>query len=149
MDWEKAKAAFYCDGSLRDVYVRNTTIEDWNRFLAYASQQSASYYVDGALLPLHYQASEIFEERDRKARLLAINLGKVVLNCHFFTVDELELDIDPKQVTSNHAFDAVFQALTDIGKTLKKDVILTDENAPTSEWLRYEATSGTLKFSRA
>ena len=148
MDWEKAKAAFYCDGSLRDVYVRNTAFEDWNRFLAYASLHSTSYSVDGEPRPLPAQASEIFEEGDRKAHLLAIKFGEVVLNCHFFTVDELELDIDPRQVTSQHALDVIVQALTNIGKALKKDVILTDENAPTSEWLRYEAASGTVNFSR-
>ena len=149
MDWDECKAAFYVDGSLRDIYIHNTTAADWNKFLTYTSTLKTSYSRQGEANQLPTQVTEIFEENDETSFGLVIELGKVKLNCHFFTVHEIELDIDPKEVTSQQDFDAVIDVFVGIGKSLDKDVVLTDENLPKSKWFEYHAATGTVAFTSA
>jgi hypothetical protein len=146
MDWDECKAAFYVDGTLRDIYVHYTTDADWGKFLTYASSLKTSFYRRGEPAQLPTQVSEIFEEH---SFFLVIELGKVSLKCHFFTVDEIELDIDPKEVTSQQELDAIIDVLVGIGKSLDKDVVLTDENCPDSKWFEYNAATGTVVFTSA
>ena len=83
MDWDECKAALYVDGSLRDIYVHNTTAADWERLLTYTSSLKTSYFHDGEPAQMPTQVTEIFEERDAASFLLVIEAGKVKLNCHF------------------------------------------------------------------
>ena len=129
MDWDACKAAFYVDGSLRDIYVHNTTAADWGKFLKYTSTLKTSYFRNGEPDQLPVQASKIFQEIQNSSLLLVVKLGNVNLNCHFFTEDDIELDIDPKEVTSQREFDAVVGVIVGIGKSLDMDVVLTDENS--------------------
>ncbi len=149
MDWDECKAAFYADGSLRDIYVHNTMAADWGKFLKYVSSLKTSCFRDGKPDQLPTQVPEIFKKSGISSLLLVIELGKVKLNCHFFTVDEIELDIDPKEVTSQQELDAVIDVLVGIGRSLSKDVFLTDENLPESIWFRYSAATGMVTFTSA
>lgn len=146
MDWDDCKRAFYVDGSLRDVYVANTTVADWDIFLELVSSLKTASFINGEPEQIPTKAPEIFDKNGDVSFLLEIELGKVKLNCHFFTVDEIELDIDPKEVTSQQELDAVGDVLVEIGKSLNKDVVLTDENSPDSRWFLYESSTEKLKF---
>lgn len=146
MDWKECKKAFYVDGSLRDIYVQNTTATDWGKFLDLVSSLKTASFRDGEPDNLPTQVAEIFEGTGEASLLLQIDLGKVKLNCHFFTIDEIELDVDPKEVTSQQELDAVIDVLVDVGKSLNKDVILTDENSPNSRWFVYEYSTEKVKF---
>lgn len=146
MDWKDCKRAFYVDGSLRDIYVHGTTRVDWDQFLKLLSSLEAEGFVNGQLSQLPKQATEIFEQNGDTSFLAKFEISNVKLNCHFFTVDEIELDIDPKEVTSQQGLDAVVEILALIGKKLGKDVVLTDENTPASRWLIYENSTSKVKF---
>ena len=40
MDWEKLKDEIYnCDGSWRDIYVKETTSEDWNSWVTMVNER--------------------------------------------------------------------------------------------------------------
>ncbi|MDE1130055.1 MAG: hypothetical protein OSA49_00695 [Ascidiaceihabitans sp.] len=146
MDWQDCRKAFYLDGSLRDIYVRNTTAADWDVFLDAVSSKITATFVDGEPHPLPTQASEIFEIENKKSFLLEILLGQVKIKCHFFTEQEIELSIDPSEVTSQAELNAVVDVLTIIGCALGRDVILTDENCPTSVWFIFDASKADVRF---
>ena len=97
------------DGSLRDVYVERMTIDRWRSFLSLAQQNNGRYSSDGdAMAPP--DAAEIFNDRAR-SHLLALVIEGVQINCHFFIKDELELDIDPREVVATGAHAAVLRFL--------------------------------------
>lgn len=68
---------------------------------------------------------------------LKIYLDDIVVACHFFTDEEIELDIDPREVTSQTELDLVLNFLRLLGTRLSKDTILTPENLPQAVWLKY------------
>jgi len=146
MDWQDCRKAFYVDGSLRDIYVQDTTVADWDVFLDAVSSKITATFVDGEPHPLPTQASEIFERSDGESFLLEINLGQVKMNSHFFTEEEIELDIDPSDVTSQTELDAIVDVLAVIGRALGRDVILTDENQPTSVWFVFDPSKADVRF---
>jgi hypothetical protein len=84
------------DGSLRDIYIQNTEALHWDRFDRLLSQYEYTYSLDGALLPFP-GARNAMANREG-SHLLSIALGGPVINCHFFTALQLELDISPNEV---------------------------------------------------
>lgn len=53
--------------------------------------------------------------------------------------EEIELDLDPRQITESADADRVFEFITALGKRLRKEVHLTEENSP--ELVLYTPTS--------
>ena len=58
MDWEQCRPIWERDGSLRDLYVRNTTLNDWERLLAFldGGKYELTCSVDGIQAPLPKQS---------------------------------------------------------------------------------------------
>ncbi len=138
--------AFHKDGSLRDIYVQSVTIEDWERFLNFVRSGGFSlrYFRDQGVAPLPSSAAQILRDRSCTHNLV-INLGKVEICCHFFAEDEIELDIDPREVTSDISKDRVLDFMARLGANLGRDVILTEENSPESVWFRYSSENGVVR----
>ncbi len=146
MKWQDCAKAFNVDGSLRDIYVQDTTVVDWEVFLGAVSTMTTNLFVDGEPLPLPTEVKEIYRDNEKKSFLLEIHLGQVTVNCHFFTKDEIELDIDPAQVTTQTELDSIVAFLAVVGRALGKDVMLTDENLPSSIWFTFDATKSQVRF---
>ncbi|MES9685386.1 hypothetical protein ABWK22_21295 [Gottfriedia acidiceleris] len=89
---------FFVDGSLRDIYVLDVTLEDWQKLIDWLrlSDWVIEFYIDGQKNTNKItNVSKIFEEKKKKSVLMAINIKSVLINCHFFVEDELEFDINP------------------------------------------------------
>jgi len=141
--------AFHQDGSLRDIYVQDAGIDAWEKFLAFVRSRTfgLSYTRDGDPSHLPSTATQALADISH-AHPLAIDLGGVALHCHFFTADEIELDVHPREVTSRSAVVKVLKFMEDLGKFLDQDVILTEENTPDHVWFRYSAREGGVRFER-
>ncbi len=139
--------AFHQDGSLRDIHVLDASTDAWDKFLAFAKSREfgLTYTRDSAPAPLPSSAAEALADRSC-AHLLAVNLGDVAVHCHFFAADDIELDIDPREVTSRSAVEKVLNFMSELGTCLGQDVILTEENAPDYVWFRYSAREGVVRY---
>ena len=135
--------AFHTDGSLRDVYVPGTSEADWNVFLNHAAAWECAYFVDGVAREVPKSAALVFDGTDT-AKLLKILLDGASVNCHFFCLEEIELDVDPKEITTEAAFDALVEYLLGLGRALGKRLVLTEENSPSSVWLAYDPDKDAL-----
>jgi hypothetical protein len=130
---------FYCDGSYRDIYIRNTSISDWNVFLEFIKREQLQLemYKDGVRIEFdNLSIEEIFNLTKQFAIRLIIYLDTVSIHCNFFTVEEIELDIDPKEVTNNCLYDRVIGFLLKLSNAVNKEVVLTPENCPDYVMLR-------------
>lgn len=128
---------FEADGSLRDIYALDTSVTDWNRLLNLSpSLGEAAYFRGGKAAPLPTSASSIFEDVDH-SHLLQFSLGGPVINTHFFIADEIEFDLDPKEITSQVDLDLVLDFCASVGRGIQRDIRITPENDPDIFYLRY------------
>ncbi|MFY0595062.1 MAG: hypothetical protein JXQ85_01405 [Cognatishimia sp.] len=127
MRWNEVSQFFHSDGSLRDIIVGETTIVDWEKLMGLSRQiGEVSYIRDGALTALPSSAESIFEDSDH-AHCMRLQLDGLVLNTGFYLVDEIEVDIDPREINSQADLDTVLGFCEKLSLTLGRDVSITDE----------------------
>ncbi|UQV45034.1 hypothetical protein KIV45_25450 [Janthinobacterium lividum] len=124
------------DGSLRDVYVRNTEAIHWDRFDRLLNQYECTYSFAGAALPFPGSRSVLANREG--SHLLSILLdGPVVICCHFFIPEQLELDISPKEVTGLLQHEQVLSFVENLAETLELPADITPENCEQNPFLTY------------
>lgn len=130
MDWQKYKDEFTCDGSWRDIYVLNTNAAIWQRFLDFLKSSGIPHSFDGeGKTGCFDDLATYFKEREDHGTLtLAIDINGVTLNCHFFTETEIEIDLDPREITGEDKAVGIFNFIEMLGKTLSLPVRMTPEN---------------------
>ena len=144
--------AFECDGSRRDLYVRSTSLNDWHRFLKFVNspRYRLSFQIDGAPSRMPSDATLLFSAGTRP--LLQILVAGVTLNCHFFLEDEIELDLDPEELTDvddGARAAAVLGFMAELGEALRKPVLMTAENAPDAVIFRYDPATEQITYEPA
>ncbi len=144
MDWSRIKAEFEWDGSLRDIYILGTSQVDWDRVVEILRQRDPE-----PLLSLGDNVGPIpqpfpsFETIFEHGALLRTVVEGMVINCHFFGADEVEFDLDPREVVGPGQVTALEAFMADLGTATGRDVILTHENARTDVICRWRAETGT------
>jgi len=137
---EKFADAFFVDGSLRDIIVSDTTIDDWQK--VYDELRSGKYDLAYECGTSHVPPTDVCELlagrglQDERPRL-SVKCGANTLNCFFYGEDEIEFDLDPRDVTSEDEFLKIIDFMRMIGQRLRKDVSLTEENVHEAELIRY------------
>lgn len=125
---------FFNDGSLRDIYVLEGDLSDWQKFYDWirTSPWKILFYKDGKITAYEEKdVAKIFDEKENGGiHLMSIDIKGVLINCHFFSVDELEFDIEPKKVKNVSQAIGVFGFMIKLSKILGKESILTLENCP-------------------
>ena len=136
MIWEKIKTdIYYSDGSLRDIYVLDSTIEDWKKWIDFINenyQVKFEYFDNQGNKKIEskinfYEVSKYWNnyENSISAEFL---VREVLLKCYFFSIDEIENDFFPEEVKTIEQHNLIIEYLKSISKILNKEVILTPEN---------------------
>ncbi|MCA9641331.1 MAG: hypothetical protein KC492_11575 [Myxococcales bacterium] len=148
MEWSKVSAQLVWDGSLRDLYVFETSEADWDAFLRALSSwpYETSFLIDGEPSELPPSAGAAFSIRERAAPILRVNVSGITVCAHFFTPDELELDIDPREVSDHEKLAALSQFISRLGQVLDRPVLLTHENRPEHFIARYLPRTGEFAY---
>ena len=137
--WETCGRNFEPDGVLRDIYVRETSSEDWRSVFAMLGREyELEFYVDGVARPVPTGVEEVFTIRKIANPLLRFAVRNVVVCCHFFDFEEIEFDIDPRDVRSQEALDSLLGFMRRVGDTVAKPVILTYENDREHPFISYD-----------
>ncbi|MFT5676695.1 hypothetical protein [Shewanella sp. GutDb-MelDb] len=112
---------------------------DWQAFIDFlrCSEATLNYFVEGEPTKLPASIAEVVVSQDHP-NLLTIGLDGVTVNCHFFIPEEIELDIDPRDIDSEARAKVVFEFMSTVGKALNKQVILTPENTEEQPLFTYE-----------
>ena len=148
MQWNDVAFAFEVDGSLRDIYAYNTTAADWNRLLTLSNEiGKATYRCNGENAPFPSSSDTLLDDRNR-SHCLEIDLGGPIANAHFFTTEEIELDLDPSQIGSQREFDVVREFCVRLAHEIERDVVITAENTPDIVFLCYAVNEGVWRVSQ-
>lgn len=127
-----SQRAFYVDGSYRDIYIFETDEQDWQRLLAFlrSSSYSIEFWVDDQPTPLPERVETIFALRNDHVTVLHIDKEYLALNCFFFTSEEIDFDLDPRDFQGEAAGEKIAHLLhfiRAVGRLLNKAVVLTPE----------------------
>jgi len=134
MNWEiLRKKIYYIDGSLRDIYVKNTSMEDWEKWidLINTKYELKFYNIHTGETESQIDKSMVFDYWNGKTDLLSnvtIHLKDILIKCYFFGGDEIENDITPSEINSIEDHNRLVDYLKDVSAYLGKEVILTPEN---------------------
>jgi hypothetical protein len=133
-------AVAFRDGCLRDVYIFDTSLEDWDKLLSLLKKEytlESEEFIPNSI-------SEIIPIRQERGFLLRVRLLEgLTANCHFYVCESefspIEFDFDPREMQSPDSMIKALQFMSKIGDGLNKDVFLTEENSETSVLLSYSS----------
>jgi hypothetical protein len=78
-------------------------------------------------------------EREAAAVMVSVRAGPVTANCHFVSTNEVELDIDPREVTGESTFEAVLAIMRLVAAAVRVPVFAVPEGgAPAVAFLRVQ-----------
>ncbi len=132
--WEKARWIFERDGALRDIYVQYTNLDDWLHVIDGLNSNYTLVYGPGETgekitrIDPEYIAKYLCRQVEEGSSA-SIEVGDIIINCHFFAVDEIEFDVAPEEISNEHAFKLLLDFMRDISRFTQKSVIFTQENA--------------------
>jgi hypothetical protein len=134
MDWQILKNKIYnCDGSYRDIYVHNTTKEDWQIWADFVNKTyKISFHIyDTEVKKDKVDLTKIFDywngtQENRSTATVFID--NIQVNAHFFIAEEIENDITPNDINSMDDHNKLMNYMTNLSKVLNKAVVLTPEN---------------------
>ena len=132
-DWNDIKWFFEPDGSLRDIYVQNVTILDWQNLLDFLN---LNYIIkfgedDEDKIDINFAIKFLQDSTGKmEGKTLRIDLNGINIHCHFFLDDQIEFDIDPREIKSLKDFEQIEMFMVSISQILNTQVTLTEENSP-------------------
>lgn len=134
--WQSVQSAFHFDGALRDIYICPSSEALWNEFIALVRSSTIrhEFWHGETNLDLPRNFLEVKRLQLTDPTILKLFLPNVVqINCHFFCEEEIEMDIDPREVRDEWAFQSLLDFLKVVSATLRRDVRVTYENSPEDE----------------
>jgi hypothetical protein len=146
--WDECAWWFEFDGAWLDIYVPNASIEHWWRFLhalpawGYATDLRVGDEIRSLPLDPASLVSRDLDVNDQPSRTLSIRVGEAILNCHFFSNDVIELDLDPREFRGQRDLDALVDFVTRYlaqHNCLPASLPRTCPNARCSRWTPREA----------
>lgn len=154
MHWTELKKHIYFeDGSWRDIYVLDTKIDDWEKWVDLVNNRYQVEFWDAktdvTTDKIDFTSVQEYwnSHGQREVVTAKINLDPITVKCHFFDDSEIENDIDPSEIKSQVDHDRLITYLNDISTLLDKEVLLTDENTTNSILIRVKG--GQLILNRA
>lgn len=141
--WDEVSEDWRSEGELRDLYVFETTEEEWQRVVdAVRTRWPSAFLADGQPAEMPAGVPQIFEMALSQALLWRIALREgLSANCHFFVREEIEFDVDPREVSSQRGLDAVCEFVRIVGQAASKAVVLTMESSPELVIASYEPST--------
>ena len=128
-NWKNINWIFKSDGTLRDIYVQNTSIKDWGKLIDLLnSEYNLNYFSSNKI-----DKDEVFkyledESGEIECKSVSIEIENIKINCHFFLIEQIEFDIKPSEIKTKSDFEKILSFMSKISSTLKKQITLTGEN---------------------
>ncbi|HEY7153320.1 MAG TPA: hypothetical protein VH575_05105 [Gemmataceae bacterium] len=147
-NWTNCRANFaYDDGALVDLIAPGTGMAEWETF--WAALRSGLFALkacrDGESIPLPESAAWIMAEREVASVMVSVMAGTLTANCHFFGGD-LELDIDPREVVSESAFESVLALMRFVAGAVGRPVLAVPEGGNSEHAFLSVSPSGQAWF---
>jgi hypothetical protein len=151
-NWEEIKWIFEPDGTLRDIYVENVNIEDWKILIDYLNASHILKYGLSNDNKIVNKADKDYliklltdETGEMELKTVSVIIENIIINTHFFTIDEIEFDIEPREINSETDYEKLLSFMNEISKLLNKPLILTGENQIDFPLIKMDFSKGLIK----
>ena len=115
------------DGMLRDVWVFNASLSDWQTVLnVLTSKYRFDYTEDREKVIVVPSAKDIHHRKKDKGAMISFKIGTMVANSFFFCEDEIDFDFAHTDLSSE-TFPDLLQFMSLICQSINKEVVLTHE----------------------
>ncbi len=144
--WGNCFADFAFHGLLIDLLVPGTGPSHWEEFWTAlrAGPFALRAFRNGEPIPLPESAVWVFAQREVASVMVSVVAGTVTANCHFFG-GNIELDIDPREVVTESAFESVLAIMRLVAEAVRSPVLATAEGAgPPYAFLRVSQDGGAV-----
>jgi hypothetical protein len=150
MDWDSISDVFERDGSLRDIYVFDTNVDDWQKLLAWlkAGPYALRFSIGNSPSAVPDSVNEIFAVSNDPGVLLTVDPDGLHLNCHFFVLSEIEFDLWPKDIAGQEVLSRLLDFMRAVGELLGRPVVLTPEGMENIPLIRFDPASGNVNNVR-
>jgi len=144
MEWEKLQEeVYYGDGSWRDIYVKECTINDWSKWVELVNKnyridwynektEKGENQIDFGVIKEYWNGNKDLVSTAK------IFIDNIQINAHFFDDTEIENDIDPSEFNSIEDHNKLVRYLKLLSATCGKSVFVTPENCPEIILLKVE-----------
>jgi hypothetical protein len=153
MNWKRLKEEVYFeDGSLRDIYIFDTSIEDWKKWVDLVNREYRVSFYNG-------QTEQTTDKIDFEvvnafwtSKTDLVNWATIFINgfdikCYFFGWEEFENDFRPNEFRSEQDHYQLMSYLVDVSTHLGKKVIVTEESS--REYILIEVEKEKIKINGA
>ncbi len=152
-NWDDIKWIFDVDGTLRDIYVQEVSISDWEKLIDLLNEKYTIKYgtkdeeKNPNQIDKEYAIKFLTDETgEMEIRSISIDIGEIQINCHLFLPDQIEFDINPKQINSIEEFEKVKNFMEMVSQTLDNQVTLTSESSPEFPLVKIDTVNGICKI---
>ncbi|PFH82606.1 hypothetical protein [Bacillus sp. AFS088145] len=111
---EALNQVFFVDGSLRDIYVFNVDLDEWQKLFEFVNRSNwnITLYKDGQIFEYgNTTVKLLFKEKEKHNITMTINIKGILINCYLFSETEIEFDLNPKEIKSESDVNIVFDFL--------------------------------------
>ena len=138
ISWDKCKEDFRWDGSLRDIYITPATLKDWRvLYPLLRDYDGVEFSIDSVIQPPPASIEQAFAVRPSSHPMLRIKVGSTLVVFHFFSDEEVECDVDPREISSQPDLDALLGFVSQLGDLTGKRVVITPENMRNEPFISY------------
>ena len=136
LDWTYLKEnVYFWDGSWRDIYVQNISAADWVNWTEFVNNNYRIEWHNGKTEKNEPKINfdvilQFWKGEHELCSTAKIFVDDIQINAHFFTDEEIENDIDPREFKNIEDHKNLMGYIISISKLLKRPVIITPENCP-------------------
>jgi hypothetical protein len=146
-NWKDIKWIFEPDSALRDIYVQEVSVDDWKKILDLINEKYKVIYGETNQINKNYVIEYLTDETGEiESKSASIFLGEIRLNCYFFLKDQIEFDLDPKEVNSIEDFELIENFMVDVSKSIDNQISLTDEDNTKFPLVKIDSNRGINKI---
>lgn len=146
-NWNDIKWIFEPDGSLRDIYVQEVSLIDWIQLIDFLNDSYTLNYDSSNRIDKVDVVNYLKDESgEMESKSVYINLEGITIACHFFLIDQIEFDIDPKEIKSLNDYKKVEAFMNSVSKILSNQVTLTGENSPKFPLIKIDIANNTCRI---
>ena len=134
--WQELEENIYFkDGSLRDICVFNTNIEDWQKWANFVNE-NYNVLFNNYVSPITKKQIDLKEVVSywvgiqEECLSASVFLDTIEIKTYFFAESFIENDITPMDIRSINDHHCLMLYMKGLSKALNKEVVLTPENTP-------------------
>lgn len=144
MNFEKIKSDFdTCDGDLLEIKISKVDFICWTKFVEFLKKSKINYDIHVYHIKNNsdYLKKDIcldFFDNNIYNSIIKIFINKIQINCHLISIEDIILNFDPRQVSSQEDFNSLLLFISELSESLEKNSLIYHEYLEDKPFFYYD-----------